>query len=157
MILKAIVDEDLTNYKYPSMLLAFPNCTFKCEKDSGIEMCQNKSLTLSNNIEMDIDLIITRYLNNSLTSAIVCAGLEPFDSFDDLHTFIDHLRKVSNDDVAIYTGYYKNEIQDQIDLLKRYPNIIVKFSRYIPNQSPHYDKILGVELASDNQYAEKIS
>ena len=59
--------------------------------------------------------------------------------------------------MAIYTGYYKNEIQDQIDVLKLYPNIIVKFGRYIPNQSPHYDKILGVELASNNQYAEKIS
>ena len=157
MLLKAIVDEDLTNYKHPSMLLAFPNCTFKCEKDSGIEMCQNKSLVLSNNIEMDIDLIIIRYLNNSLTSTIVCAGLEPFDSFDDLHSFIDCFRSVSNDDIVIYTGYYKNELQDQISTLQHYPNIIIKFGRYIPNQESHYDKILGVNLASNNQYAEKIS
>lgn len=33
----------------------------------------------------------------------------------------------------------------------------LKFGRYIPNQTPHYDSILGVNLASDNQYAERIS
>jgi len=34
-------------------------------------------------------------------------------------------------------------------------NIIVKFGRYRPNQEKHYDKILGVFLASDNQYAKE--
>ena len=35
--------------------------------------------------------------------------------------------------------------------------IIIKYGRFIPNQQKHYDEILGVYLASDNQYAEKIS
>ena len=36
-------------------------------------------------------------------------------------------------------------------------NIIVKFGRFIPN-SPHiYDTLLGVELASNNQYAKIIT
>ena len=42
-------------------------------------------------------------------------------------------------------------------ILKKYSNIIIKFGRFIPNQKPHYDPVLGVELASDNQYGEKIS
>lgn len=150
--LKGIIFEDFVNYKKISMTLEFPYCTFKCG-----EICQNYNLSKEENVKVEIDDILQNYLNNPITESIVMQGLEPFDSFDDLHTFIDHLRKVSNDDVAIYTGYYKNEIQDQIDVLKLYPNIIVKFGRYIPNQSPHYDKILGVELASNNQYAEKIS
>lgn len=39
----------------------------------------------------------------------------------------------------------------------KWKNIIVKFGRFIPNQHPHYDEVLGINLASDNQYAEKIS
>lgn len=29
--------------------------------------------------------------------------------------------------------------------------------RYIPNQEKHYDEVLGIYLASDNQYAEKLN
>jgi len=43
---------------------------------------------------------------------------------------------------------------DKIALLSRYKNVIVKFGRFIPNQEKHYDEILGVELASPNQYAK---
>ena len=39
----------------------------------------------------------------------------------------------------------------------KWENIIIKFGRYIPNQEKHYDDVLGIELASDNQYAEVIS
>ena len=37
------------------------------------------------------------------------------------------------------------------------PNIIIKFGRFVPMQQPHFDPILGVNLASDNQYAKQIS
>ena len=33
--------------------------------------------------------------------------------------------------------------------------IIVKFGRFRPNQEPHYDEVLGVNLISDNQYAKE--
>ena len=64
----------------------------------------------------------------------------------------------------IYTGYTKEELQNKIykdnisylDKLKQYKNIIIKYGRYIPNQTPHYDEVLGVNLASDNQYAERL-
>ena len=61
------------------------------------------------------------------------------------------------DTFVIYTGYYPNEIQSQIDKLKQLGNIIIKFGRYIPNHNPHYDNVLGIYLASDNQYGEMIS
>lgn len=57
----------------------------------------------------------------------------------------------------VYTGYYKEEILEEIEQLKQYSNIIIKFGRYIPNEKKHYDEILGIDLASSNQYAEKIS
>ena len=37
----------------------------------------------------------------------------------------------------------------------QYDNIVVKFGRFRPNQDPHYDNVLGVKLASNNQYAKK--
>ena len=74
--------------------------------------------------------------------------------------FIRIFRKFSNDDIVIYTGYNKEEerSQDLIEFIKKnqYKNIIIKYGRYIPNQTPHYDEILGVKLASDNQYAERL-
>lgn len=57
----------------------------------------------------------------------------------------------------IYTGYYPDEISAEINELKRYKNVIVKFGRYIPNRKSVFDEVLGVTLASDNQWAERIS
>ena len=39
---------------------------------------------------------------------------------------------------------------------KNFDNIIIKYGRFIPGQEKHYDKILGVYLASNNQYAERL-
>ena len=41
--------------------------------------------------------------------------------------------------------------------VKNANNIIIKFGRFIPNQQSHYDAVLGIKLASSNQYAERIS
>lgn len=153
MIIKGIIDEDFTNYKKPSMLIAFPYCTFKC----GQQVCQNSTLAASPNITIETKKIIERYLNNSLTTSIVFQGLEPLDSLSDVLSFLQEFRKISSDPIVIYTGYNKDEILDIITKLTQYKNIIVKFGRYIPNQKPHYDPILGVNLISDNQYAEQIS
>ena len=84
-------------------------------------------------------------------------GLEPIDSWADLQLFIQKFRERSNDDIVIYTGYYKEEIADKINWLKNYDNIVVKFGRFIPGHKKHYDEVLGINLASDNQYAEVIS
>ena len=92
-----------------------------------------------------------------MISALVCGGLEPCDSWEELKELIHTLRKYKEDDIVIYTGYYKNEIEDKIKWFKQYPNIIVKFGRYIPNRPSRYDDVLSITLASDNQYAERIS
>ena len=159
MIVKQILDEDFVNYKKPSMFIGFPSCTFKCEIECGEHCCQNSALAQSPNIEVSVDNIVQRYLSNPITSAIVCGGLERMDSFEDLWRFIFHLRvKGCTDDVVIYTGYYENEIpQEHLNRLSLVPNIIIKFGRFKPNEEKHYDNILGVLLASNNQYARRIS
>lgn len=153
MIIKKIIDEDFTNYKKPSMFICTPCCTMKC----GKELCQNSPWLKQPNIEIDPIDIIQRYENNELTQAVVLAGLDPMDSWADLYSFIFLFRSVTNDDIVVYTGYTKCEIADKVEILSQFPNIIIKFGRYIPNQQPHYDEVLGVDLASDNQYAERIS
>ncbi len=157
MKVKNIIFEDFTNYKKPSMFIGFPNCTFKCDKECGLKVCQNSHLANSPTIEISYDNIIKKYLNNNITEAIVFGGLEPFDSLKDLYLLVNAFRLYTDDDIVIYTGYYSDEITKQIEQLKQYPNIIIKFGRFIPNQEHHMDEILGVELASPNQYAVKIS
>ena len=84
-------------------------------------------------------------------------GLEPFDSWNDLLELITRIRNFADDDIVIYTGYNKDEIENKVCILSKYKNIIIKYGRYIPNRENHYDDVLGVYLASNNQYAEKIS
>ena len=154
MLIKGLISEDFVNYKKPAMTIMFPHCNgFKC----GAEYGQNSPLSKAEDIEMDISNIVIRYLNNPITESVVMQGLEPFDSWDDLIGFVKQLRESCDDDVVIYTGYYKKEIADKIALLSKYKNIIIKYGRYIPNQKKHYDEVLGVYLASSNQYAERIS
>ena len=154
MVVKTIVDEDFSNYKKPSMFICTPRCTMKC----GEALCQNSPWLKQPDVEVGIIDIIKRYEENELTKAVVLAGLDPMDSFWGLFSFISLFRSVCEDDVVIYTGYNKEEILNKVTLLKEhFSNIIIKFGRYIPNQQPHYDEVLGVNLASDNQYAERIS
>lgn len=157
MIIKDIIDTDIVNYKEISMFIIFPVCnTFKC----GKELCQNSKVALMPNIDISIDSIIQRYISNPLSNAIVCGGLEPFDSWDDLYQLITKIRNNNIKDViVIYTGYTLEEISEKkyIEELKKYPNIIIKFGRFIPNQPHYYDELLGVELTSSNQYSIRIS
>ena len=153
MKIKGLISEDFVNYKKPAMTIMFPYCTFKC----GTEYCQNSPLSKAEDIEIDIINIVIRYLNNPITESVVMQGLEPFDSWDDLIGLVKQLRESTDDDIVIYTGYYKEEIADKVALLSKYKNIVIKYGRYIPDQKEHYDEVLGVSLASENQYAERIS
>lgn len=157
MIVKAIKEEDFVNYKKPSMFIITPTCNFKCCTEAGNNICQNMSLVKQSNIEISNIDIVTKYINNPITKSIVFGGLEPFDSWDDMFEIIHMIRHLCEDDIVIYTGYNKEEIIDKVNLLKNFKNIIIKYGRFIPNQEKHYDEILGVELASTNQWAEKIS
>lgn len=156
--IRGLIEEDFVNYKKPSMYIAFPYCTFKCDKECGYSVCQNSSLvTNSEIINIDEQKIVNRYIDNPITTSIVISGLEPFDSYKDLFILIKAFRKKTLDDIIIYTGYNKNEIENSIEELKQFKNIFIKFGRFIPNQQKHYDNILQVNLASPNQYGEKIS
>ena len=168
MIVKGIEAENFENYKDPALFVAFPHCSFKCDKEAKCAVCQNSALALSENIEVKIDTLVNLYVENPITKAIVCGGLEPFDSFDDLLCLIMNLRYRTSDPIIIYTGYTEEEIGKMthrldsdyysfLDILELYENIVIKFGRFIPNQEKHYDKLLGVELASLNQYAKVIS
>ena len=160
MLIKGIIDEDFVNYKKPAMVIEFPYCDFKCDKECGKPICQNSPLIKIPNIKIEEEYIIEKYLKNPITEAIVCQGLEPLDTMVMLFLFIKKFREFSDDDIVIYTGYNKEEKrpQDLIEFIKRnqYKNIIIKYGRYIPDQTPHYDEVLGVNLASDNQYAERL-
>ena len=153
MKIKGLISEDFINYKKPAMTIMFPHCNFKC----GEGYCQNSPLVKAENIELDISSIVDRYTSNPITESIVMQGLEPFDSWDDLLELIKQLREKCDDDIVVYTGYNKNEIEDKIEILLKYNNVIIKFGRYVPNEEKHYDEVLGVYLASNNQYAERIS
>lgn len=136
------------------MFIIFPKCTFKCDKEANCEICQNSHLAKEPIINYSVDKIVERYKTNPITKAIVCGGLEPFDTLDDLTNLISTIRRASDDDIVIYTGYKEEEIFPVVEnLISKYKNIIIKYGRYIPNQESKYDKILGITLASNNQYA----
>lgn len=159
MWLKGITDEDFVNYRVPSMFVATTTCDFKCDRDCGRQICQNAELAHQDNIHTGDDYLINRYLKNPISKAIVFGGLEPFDQWQELFNFIQKLRMQygCKDPVVIYTGYTEQEIDGQLRFLMSMPNIIVKFGRFVPDQQPHMDPVLGVNLASDNQYARQIS
>ena len=158
MKVRGLVDEDFVNYEKPSLFIITPYCDFKCCKELGNNICQNLDVLKEPIVEIEEDDLIKRYINNPITKAIVLGGLEPLyeDYFEDVYWFIHKLRWDYSclDPVVIYTGYYPEEKVEELLRLEKFSNIIIKFGRYIPGQKEHYDPILGVMLASDNQYAE---
>ena len=134
MLIKNIIDEDFVNFKLASMTIEMPYCSFKCDKECGINICQNSALVQEPNIEITYEKL----------------------SWNDLYEFCKIFRKKSQDIIVIYTGYNEDEISAQVEQLSSFGNIIIKFGRFIPNRPHKFDEVLGVELASDNQYAKFI-
>ena len=157
MTVKGITDEDFVNYKLPSMFITTCYCSFKCEKESGVRCCQNSALATAPTKTISDDFIIKRYLSNPISRAIVFGGLEPFNQFDEMFSFIIKLRQEysCNDPVVIYTGFRQDEIKAEVMALKHFPPVIIKYGRFVPNDTPHLDPVLGVTLSSSNQYAEE--
>lgn len=158
MRIKGLVDEDFLQYKKPSMFIATATCTFKCEKEANCPgMCQNSPLVNSPDIMIDDNKLVKRFLSNDISKAVVFGGLEPLDQFTELVELIKVFREHTACDIIIYTGYTEEERVDKVAILKQFNNIIIKFGRFVPNQHHHLDEILGIELASPNQYAKRIS
>jgi organic radical activating enzyme len=159
--IKGLKDEDYVNYKKPSMFIIFPNCSFKCDKENGCNLCQNSHLAQEPTIEVSLGELLDRYQNNPLTKAIVCGGLEPFDSPNDLISLVAAARDCRGieDDIVIYTGYTEEELAGTYvyETITLHKNIIIKYGRFRPNEESHYDEVLGVKLVSSNQYAKKVN
>lgn len=156
MKIKGLIDEDFVNYKKPSMFISTYTCSFKCCEGCGQAVCQNLPLVSQPTIEIDNADLAVRYLNNDITQAVVIGGLEPFDDFADLNRFITCFRSFCGDDIIIYTGYNEDEISHYVEKIKWAKNIYIKYGRFVPDQQLHYDEVLGVKLASDNQRGVKI-
>ena len=158
MRIRALVEENFQDYKKCSMLIGTAYCDWKCCKECGEDLCQNMPLAQSPIVAMSNEEIAAKYLKNGLSSAIIFAGLEPMDQFDELVACIATLRRHTDDDIVIYTGYNKDEVIGKVRYLAdTFINIIVKYGRFVPNETPRYDEVLGITLASQNQYAERIS
>ena len=150
-------DVDFVNYKLPSMYIIMPHCTFKCDVECGRPLCQNQRLASEPIKTISAQQLIDLYDNNPMSEAIVFGGLEPFDSPEDLQNFLMLFRHNHYDPIIIYTGYTEEEIKERFNWIFLYENIIIKFGRFVPDQKEHFDSILGVNLASSNQYAKEFN
>lgn len=160
LLVRLIQDEDFINYRKASMFIALGYCDWKCCKEANIPItvCQNSELAKQKEIEVSVDEIFHRYIQNPITKAIVIGGLEPLTKPSEVLSLIRYFRNNGcDDDFVIYTGYYATEIPRFMTQLLMYKNIVVKQGRFIPDRPKRYDEVLGVTLASDNQYAERIN
>ena len=153
------IRESFTEYYKTGLLIATPFCTDKCSKDLGLEVSLCHNCLIENEYEeISNKDILQRYKDGQgLFKSLIFAGREPMDSFEELVELIRDFRELYNDDIVIYTGFYKNEIFSKLAIIKMFENIVVKFGRFIPNQEKVYDNILQVYLANKEQYVEKIS
>ena len=156
-----INETDFVNFKEATfMIYSGVTCTFKCDKENNCQVCQNWGLTKEKTITTSIASIIERFDKQSISKAIAFQGLEPLDNLKQLLWFIYNFRQTHDNIVIIWTGYTEEECSDLIYLIKEkmnWKNIIVKFGRFRYGEDAHYDPILGVKLASSNQYAKVIS
>ena len=160
MRVKDILPEDFINYKLPSMFISTCFCDYKCclEQNLDIGVCQNSPLAQLDNINISDQTIYEQFINNPITKAVVVGGMEPIIQINEVIDLINLFRNQGEDcPLIVYPGYYPNEIPEPLERLKQYKNIIIKFGRFIPNSQSKYDEVLGVTLASSNQYAEVIS
>lgn len=153
-----------SDYKKTSLYFTVGlTCNMKCMRDIGVNPnddvefnCHNSELLQNKPIEFSSEDIISMINKNPFTEAYIMSGLEPLDSMENLKKLIETIRLKDNKDIVIYTGYDIHEVKDKLEQIKPYENIVFKFGRFIPNQKPRYDDVLGVHLVSQNQYGMKI-
>jgi len=159
VIVKDVLYEDFVNYKKPTMTISCPRCSLKCDEFNQCKICQNSKMLFMPDIEISNKELIQRYLNNPISEGVCFSGMDPLDTFAELLMFIKDFREVCDDLIIIYTGYTEEEVKTMgcWDMLAPYKNIILKVGRFVMNCESHYDELLGVKLASPNQYAVRIS
>ena len=55
-------------------------------------MCQNSHLVHEPTHDVDVKMLVDRYISNPITKAIVIGGLEPMLQFDEVFDLIKYLR-----------------------------------------------------------------
>ncbi len=157
---KDIKPEVFQDYKKCSMFIGVSTCDFKCCREVNLpcSTCQNSGVNSQEDIIVDYENIFKMFQNSLLSEAIVIGGLEPFLQADEVVQLIHYFRdRGVKNDFVIYTGYYPEEIsKDTLETLKKLENVVIKYGRYIPDRPNRFDEVLGVTLASDNQYAVKL-
>lgn len=157
---KDIKPEVFQDYKKCSMFIGVSTCDFKCCKEASLpcSTCQNFGINAQEDIIVDYEDILKMFKKSLLSEAVVIGGLEPFLQVDEVVQLIRYFRdRGVKNDFVIYTGYYPEEInKNTLEVLKKLENVIIKYGRYIPNKPNRFDEVLGVSLASDNQYAVKL-
>lgn len=155
MKIKGLTDINFTDYKLPSLYIATPYCSFKCDKECGRAVCQNSALATEPVLSISNTTLIQIYQANPITQAFVFGGLEPLDSSDLLET-IEELQACTHPRrTVIYTGYTEEEVLVGHPQILSLSNLVIKYGRFVPDQPTHFDPILGVNLASPNQYAKE--
>lgn len=160
--------DNVTDYEETSMLLVFPKCSGKCGP-----ACHNYNMIgKTAPLNVKVEDIVNLYNSLSDHKAVVCAGLEPFDSFDDLYALVEAFANNSKPcDFVIYSGYYpyndvsyenSTGITNVWELARKIVKIkgsnqdftlYFKYGRYIedPNDDGYDSRLLGVHLSSRNQ------
>lgn len=163
-----VVTDNVTDYKKTSLFLVFPYCSGKCGEE-----CQNKDLRKKEIKEFDTEDIVKFYQSLDTHNAVVCGGLEPWDSFEELKQLIKDFAissSIKSVDFVIYTGYdniikyyfdgkyreLKEGFFGLLQLWKEYAdpssNLIIKQGKYDVNRKiPWHSDVLGVDLATNNQ------
>ena len=142
--------EVYNDYKKVGVLLATPTCNNNCK------YCQNEYLKKKKPIEYDISEIFNFVKKNKLIKSFIFGGLDCMDSFDQTYDIIKEIRKKFDYDIVLYTGKLKTDINLEIEKLKNFKGIIIKFGKYKKNKEKKYDELLGITLASNNQYSRRI-
>lgn len=148
------VKEVFQDYKKSALMLGTCFCDWKCCKESGfpVTLCQNHSISKQGFHTVTFKQVLD-YVRKSYTDAVLFAGLEPFMQKKEVLSCVRYLReKGVTKDIVIYTGYYLEELNEEVLEVCENCHVILKCGRFIPNRKPVFDKVLGVTLASDNQY-----
>ena len=144
--------EVFQDYKRSAVMFSAISCDWKCCKEAGRDVCQNMKLTKGEIVVLSFDRAL-KMVKDSITDAVLFAGLEPLLQADELVQFIEYLRqKGISKPIVIYTGYYPEEINQETLLRLAKCQVVMKFGRYIPDRPSRFDEILGITLASDNQF-----
>lgn len=145
--------EVFQDYKDSAILFSAIDCDWKCCREYGQSICQNQKMHGQREVILPFSRVLET-ICNSYTDAVIFGGLEPMLQADELVQCIEYLRQQGmSRPIIIYTGYYPHEINT--DTLIRLANchVIMKFGRYDPSYEPKFDDILGITLASGNQFS----